>query len=442
MTPEPLPLSIEPSPDRISWARDLEQRSFQRWVLYGTALSAGLHIALGGIGVNPPTDVISQRESHQSIDFVVIETPPEAEIESAAVSKPVNSPVPPASETVYVPRSTPQSTSRTVTRPAPVPNRELRRASADPHSPTRTMPQSPPRETVENRTESAGTTPTSHPSAPAPVDNFPEAIPSPNPSVPAPADNFPESTAPAEAVPNPNSSPIATGENAENSSGNLLPDSIHSLLRGITGETPAPSTGTAPTRERIRCLRCDKPEYPPEARRRNLQGEAKVSVDVDSNGNVINVRLVQSSGHPELDQAALQQARRWQFSSSTTGKQGINGRVDFQLEGSEYQRQRRQEVSRETPRENISESVPTPKIEPITAPRETATQPKLPSAPTASESMPTPQAEPITAPRETATQPKFPSPPTVGEPPQMEPVPPPPTPVELPVEPAIPSENP
>ncbi|MFN5924908.1 MAG: TonB family protein, partial [Pseudanabaena sp.] len=78
-------------------------------------------------------------------------------------------------------------------------------------------------------------------------------------------------------------------------------------------------------------------------------------VDVDSNGNVINVRLLNSSGHAELDEAVKQAAWNWKFDPSQNGKQAIPASINFQIENSDYAK-RRQEQRKLEPRreENIA----------------------------------------------------------------------------------------
>ncbi len=99
---------------------------------------------------------------------------------------------------------------------------------------------------------------------------------------------------------------------------------------------PANPTHNSSGKQRIRCQSCAKPEYPVNAKERGLEGEAKVAVDVDANGNVINVRIVNSSGHPELDEAAKQAARNWKFDPSQSGKASIPAKINFQIENSDY----------------------------------------------------------------------------------------------------------
>ncbi len=87
---------------------------------------------------------------------------------------------------------------------------------------------------------------------------------------------------------------------------------------------------------------CSKPEYPEKARQRGLEGKAEISVDVDSKGNVTNVRLAQTSGHAELDKAAVEQARNWKFNAPNGAAQGVSAKVDFAIEGSVRSRQIRE----------------------------------------------------------------------------------------------------
>lgn len=49
--------------------------------------------------------------------------------------------------------------------------------------------------------------------------------------------------------------------------------------------------------------------YPAEARRLNLEGDLKVLVEIDAEGTLLNVRILESSGSDVLDQAALRIVR-------------------------------------------------------------------------------------------------------------------------------------
>jgi len=165
---------------------------------------------------------------------------------------------------------------------------------------------------------------------------------------------------------------------------------------------PANPTHNSSGKQRIRCQSCAKPEYPVNAKERGLEGEAKVAVDVDANGNVINVRLINSSGHPELDEAAKQAARNWKFDPSQSGKSAIPAKINFQIENSDYarrnQEQRRSEQEQvEQKRAEQEESKPNniaPINNPVDTPKNTASQTTQPSKSPNSEVVNNPIATP------------------------------------------------
>jgi TonB family protein len=182
-----------------------------------------------------------------------------------------------------------------------------------------------------------------------------------------------------------------------------------------TGNPNSTNTPTAPNaanptnnssgKQKIRCQSCAKPEYPVNAKERGLEGEAKVAVDVDANGNVINVRLINSSGHPELDEAAKQAARNWKFDPSQSGKEAIPAKINFQIENSDYarrnQEQRRAEQEQaEQRRAEQEESKPNnlnniaPINNPVDTPKNTASQTTQPSKSPNPEVVSTPIATP------------------------------------------------
>jgi TonB family protein len=53
------------------------------------------------------------------------------------------------------------------------------------------------------------------------------------------------------------------------------------------------------------------PVYPAEAAASHVQGEVKLSADVDRNGNVASVRVI--SGPPLLRDAATDAVQRWRY---------------------------------------------------------------------------------------------------------------------------------
>ena len=75
-----------------------------------------------------------------------------------------------------------------------------------------------------------------------------------------------------------------------------------------TPPPPAPITPPAPQAVRtapvVLASSCDKPEYPPAARRANETGTVLLSFLIDANGRVIESKVERSSGSRRLDEAA------------------------------------------------------------------------------------------------------------------------------------------
>ncbi|NJN21582.1 MAG: energy transducer TonB [Leptolyngbya sp. RL_3_1] len=120
----------------------------------------------------------------------------------------------------------------------------------------------------------------------------------------------------------------------------------------------------------VRCRSCARPSYPADALADGVEGEAKVSVQFDANGNVIGVTLERSSGNPELDRAALASAQQWQFDSG--GQSGsVSVEIPFVIEGSD----RHQEAQRQGDRESATLPDPDPTATGENSRRETASSP-------------------------------------------------------------------
>ncbi len=80
--------------------------------------------------------------------------------------------------------------------------------------------------------------------------------------------------------------------------------------RPIVGAQPVPS-GPAPSR--LRAIWKPIPAYPAHLRDAGIEGVAYVRVIVAADGSVGEVSITQSSGHVELDRAALETIRQWRF---------------------------------------------------------------------------------------------------------------------------------
>ncbi len=65
------------------------------------------------------------------------------------------------------------------------------------------------------------------------------------------------------------------------------------------------------------------PVYPVAATRRAAQGVVVVALSIDSNGRVAAATLHRSSGHADLDAAAMTAARRWKFQPARRGQRAV-----------------------------------------------------------------------------------------------------------------------
>ena len=78
------------------------------------------------------------------------------------------------------------------------------------------------------------------------------------------------------------------------------------------------------------------PVYPRKARRKGHEGAVSVEVLVSENGRVAEAAVIDSSGHGELDDAALDAARSAVFSPATVDGSAVSGRLklkfDFRLQ--------------------------------------------------------------------------------------------------------------
>lgn len=77
--------------------------------------------------------------------------------------------------------------------------------------------------------------------------------------------------------------------------------------------------------------------YPPVSRRLGEEGKVVLSVYILPNGTVGELRLKASSGFPRLDEAALEQVKRWRYVPARRGDEAIpfwyTQPIVFSLEG-------------------------------------------------------------------------------------------------------------
>lgn len=72
-----------------------------------------------------------------------------------------------------------------------------------------------------------------------------------------------------------------------------------------------------------------KPTYPEAARKREEQGTVQLVVKVLSDGHVGEVNVKKSSGSKALDEAALAEAKGWQFTPGRRGPKAVDSWVEI-----------------------------------------------------------------------------------------------------------------
>lgn len=75
-------------------------------------------------------------------------------------------------------------------------------------------------------------------------------------------------------------------------------------------------------------LRNSAPRYPAEARRRGWQGTVLLLARVAADGSCFDARVLASSGHRCLDEAALDAVRRWAFSPAMRDGVAVEAEVE------------------------------------------------------------------------------------------------------------------
>lgn len=146
--------------------------------------------------------------------------------------------------------------------------------------------------------------------APAPVaDNVVRApVPQPKaaPALPLVTDKAPDAViadAPSAALPlpDPPASEAAAADTPSAVGASTLP-----------APAAAPTVAALPVVEALELLSSTQPEFPQTLMRRLRKGELQVEVDVSTEGNVVDARVL-SSSNPRLDAAAMSAIRTWQF---------------------------------------------------------------------------------------------------------------------------------
>ncbi|MEH1827101.1 MAG: energy transducer TonB [Nostoc sp.] len=117
-------------------------------------------------------------------------------------------------------------------------------------------------------------------------------------------------------------------------------------------ETVPKNPANGESNGRAACRECGT-RYPEAARKRGIEGKVEVSVDTDEKGNVTNVRIARSSGHRDLDEDTIRQAREWKLKPASGGRQGVSIATEYAIEGSRrYQALQERKQQREAEARN------------------------------------------------------------------------------------------
>ncbi len=98
---------------------------------------------------------------------------------------------------------------------------------------------------------------------------------------------------------------------------------------------------TLGTDSRIGIVSRVEPEYPQAAVDRRVQGTTSVAILVDANGHPGAVRVLHSSGDPQLDAAAVRAVQKWEFTAATSQSHVVPswGRLEVNFNLTVYQKQ-------------------------------------------------------------------------------------------------------
>lgn len=160
------------------------------------------------------------------------------------------------------------------------------------------------------------------------VSEVPETV-EPEPSDPAPVEPEPPA-AQSEPRPAPRPATAARTERADppRAERRAAPRPATETARAVPqadAESASSTNSTADAApEPARILSNPKPAYPRQARRRGLEGQVLLEVEVRADGRPGRIDIVASSGHSILDRAALEGLRQWRFQPARRGGRAVD----------------------------------------------------------------------------------------------------------------------
>ncbi|MGL5833249.1 MAG: energy transducer TonB family protein [Waterburya sp.] len=314
--------------------RQKEQQQLNKLLIFGFAGSALLHGLLGYalpyLSVEPPP-------VEKPMELIVVEQP-----------KPKPKPKPQPKETKIVPKAKLGAKSGSSQPKAPAPKAEAPQPKA-PEPKPEPKPEPPQPKAVEPKPQP----PEPKPEAPQPKAPIPKKILTSN--LP-PVDNTPTVSQPQQAIaPSSNTSASAkdssqVATNSSNIGGTGTGTDTGTGIGTDTGTGIGTDTGTGTgtgtgDEEGIACVNNCEPEYPAELE--GAEGSAGVKLTIDPQGNVIGAELTDADENSQINRQALLAARQMEFSSLPDDNAvSVRVKIDFTVEGSEYDRLAREEQER------------------------------------------------------------------------------------------------
>jgi len=172
---------------------------------------------------------------------------------------------------------------------------------------------------------------------PPEAERVPTAVPQPAPRPRRPDVRAP-AAAPAQARPGtaaPPAPPVAATPTVAATESSTA---AGAALAGLAPRSAAaPDAGGSGVEDAVPLPGNPHPVYPYQARRMGIVGRVVLEAEIDPQGRVVGVRIVESSGHPILDRAAHETVRGWRFRPASRDGRPVaaSARVPviFRLEG-------------------------------------------------------------------------------------------------------------
>lgn len=168
--------------------------------------------------------------------------------------------------------------------------------------------------------------------APAPSESMPApqpVVPPPEPVTAAPQPVPDPKPRPRQVKPRPAPTPVAP---EVSSAPPPLPQTIASAVPTAAGVSAPAVPSLEPPRADAAYLRNPPPAYPRLLLRRGVEGEVLVRAQVQNDGHCSQVRLKESSGYRQFDEAALSAVRDWRFIPAHQGDETVVAWVDVPIE--------------------------------------------------------------------------------------------------------------